>query len=496
LELSSIPALNIEKRLGYLSRYPHGCLEQTTSAVFPQLYLSNVMSLSEKQQKKSEFHVRKAIEKLQRFQNADGDFSYWPGNGSNNKNEWASIYAGHFLIEAKKLGYVVPNNLLRKWLKYQSTKSQNYVTSSQNYSHTQAYRLYALALSGKPQLGAMNRMREAANVAGAKTLNKKARWLLASAYQAASQPAAAEALIQGMSLDSVDKVEASDKTFSSTLGDLGLRLESLVALNKKQDANKLLEQIASQMNSDEYQNTQGIAWALMSVARYLDGDTSSFTAKLNEGETATEINSKQAVNRSRLVNPDADIKVQNTSKIKLFANLVSSGVPSAGDEITQQNGLEMMVYYASRDSGNDENWKKIEKEQTNWQVKQGNDALIVAIVKNTSKRDLENIALTIPAAAGFEILEGTEQAKKGSQYDYRDLRDDRANYYFSLKKNESKEFTLLANASYKGRYYQPAIFAEAMYEGKVKATQKGLWLDIAKEIKPKTDATTTVVDAK
>ena len=39
LEASSIPPLNLEKRLGDLIRYPYGCLEQTTSTLFPQFFL-------------------------------------------------------------------------------------------------------------------------------------------------------------------------------------------------------------------------------------------------------------------------------------------------------------------------------------------------------------------------------------------------------------------------------------------------------------------------
>ena len=480
VELSSVPSLNLERRLSYLTRYPHGCLEQVTSAVFPQLYLSNVMTLTDAQQKESEHHVRRAIDKLQRFQNGAGNFNYWPGSSTNHNNEWASIYAGHFLIEAKKLGYVVPSNMFRKWLKYQSNTAQQYIAGNQRYSHIQAYRLYVLALAGNPQLGSMNRLREAANLDNTNTLNNKARWLLASAYQAASQPKAAEALIQGMSLE-VAAVDRSDQTFSSTLGDLGLRLENLVALNKKQDADKLLEEIAAEMAGDAYQNTQGIAWALMSVARYLDGDTSNFTAKLDEAGTITEINSTKSFLRSRLVKPDANITIENTSKGKLFANLIISGVPIAGDEIDQTNGLSMKIDFSSRDDNDKNSWLN-NNQQSEWKLIQGNDARIAVTVSNTSKHRVDNIALTIPAAAGMEILSTTEQEqnKAKNKYDYRDLRDDRIHYYFSLKKGETKTFELMANASYQGRFYQPAITAEAMYDGKIKATQKGRWLDIVK----------------
>ncbi len=37
LELSSIPSADLTRRMEYLVRYPHGCIEQITSGAFPQL---------------------------------------------------------------------------------------------------------------------------------------------------------------------------------------------------------------------------------------------------------------------------------------------------------------------------------------------------------------------------------------------------------------------------------------------------------------------------
>ena len=475
LELSSVPSLNLQKRLNYLIRYPHGCLEQTSSSAFPQLYLSRITQLSDQQKKDAQHHVQKAIEKLQRFQIGSGDFSYWPGG--NYQNDWASIYAGHFLLEAKKLGYLVPTELITNWLNYQEGAAQRYVTGSDQYSHTQAYRLYVLALNGKPQLGAMNRLRETANTSTVSNnkLNKKARWLLASAYQAASQVEAAKALIQGM-LPEVATVERPDNTFSSTLGDLGLQLESLVALNKKQDANQLLERIAEEMSGDNFQSTQGISWALMAFSRYLGGDTSKFTATLTQDGAESSISSDKVISTTKLIKADAQFKVENTTGVKLFANLLSKGVPVAGNEISQSKGLELDVDLDIRDTNDRKKWISSDSKP----LAQGTDARITVTIKNTSNHNAENIALTIPVAAGMEILSASEQADSKSKYDYRDLRDDRIHYYFSLNKGQVKTFELLANASYQGRYYQPAINVEAMYDGNMKALAKGHWIDIVK----------------
>ena len=50
IEFSSVPSIGLEKRLDYLISYPHGCIEQTTSGAFPQLYVDNLIDLSKERQ--------------------------------------------------------------------------------------------------------------------------------------------------------------------------------------------------------------------------------------------------------------------------------------------------------------------------------------------------------------------------------------------------------------------------------------------------------------
>ena len=479
LEISSVPSLNLEKRLRYLVRYPHGCLEQTTSSVFPQLYLNNVMSLDKQRKQDIEYHVNRGIERLRRFQNGEGNFNYWPGG--NDSNEWASVYAGHFLIEAKKQGYSVPADLLSDWLTYQVDTAQSYVAGSEKYSHVQAYRLYVLALAGEAQMGAMNRLRESSK------LNNKARWMLASAYQRASQPDAAKSLVQGLQVDP-ESVVFPDNTYSSTLGNLGIQLDSLIALDKKQDANLLLERIAEEMDGDRYQNTQGIAWALMSVSRYLGGDTSHFSANVQQGATSKSIESKKAFASTKLGFQDV-LKVENTSGIKLFATLINQGVPNAGDEQAVEKGLSLRTYFetrVSKASGSDkkEKWQALDISKP---VLQGSDIRIKVTVSNNSNRRVKNIALTIPVAAGMEIVRSeapaaSDNSRFGNHIDYKDVRDDRVHYYFALNHNEMITFKIVVNASYQGRYYLPAINVEAMYDGNQQARQVGRWLEIVKNL--------------
>ena len=108
LEVSSIPSLNLEKRLRYLVQYPHGCVEQTTSAVFPQLALNDLLDLNEGWKKEIERNVKTGIQRLRSFQTSEGGIAYWPGE--THSDEWATNYTGHFMVEAQNSGYSLPIN--------------------------------------------------------------------------------------------------------------------------------------------------------------------------------------------------------------------------------------------------------------------------------------------------------------------------------------------------------------------------------------------------
>jgi len=100
LEVSGIPPIDAGRRLRYLVTYPHGCIEQITSAAFPQLFLADVMDLDDKTRAATEMNIKTALRKLQSFELSGGGFAYWPGNQQ--INSWSNSYAGTFLLEAEK----------------------------------------------------------------------------------------------------------------------------------------------------------------------------------------------------------------------------------------------------------------------------------------------------------------------------------------------------------------------------------------------------------
>lgn len=497
LELSLMPPMNLQNRLQYLIGFPHGCVEQTTSKALPQLFLPALTNLSEKQLLESQNNVGAAIDKLSRYQASSGGFSYWPGQG--NIHDWASSYAGHFLLLAKDQGYDVPQKMLSDWQANQSRAARAWTASaSNNNSHAssykeQAYRLFTLALSsqsgGNSEIGAMNRFRQQSD------LDNLSRWLLAAAYQLSGQQEAANTLARSASLVMnaySDSDVNRDNSFGSTLRDEAMLLISLLVLEDNENAALLAARISNELVKDNRAySTQTTAFALMAMARYAQqaenlqqGDLAS-TLLLNWQGNEQTLNLTKAINFLPLaLEPNAgstaELEIKNTSPLPVYAQLMSQGIPELGKELPVSNELAVEVKYFD---GSKESAKKSIDLST---VQQGQDILVVVNVTNKSIYPLDYLALTVPVASGFEIRNtesntgGINPDIENGVYDYQDIRDDRIYTYLKLAVGESKTLEFRINATYQGRYYQPAVLINDMYDESRAARNTGHWVQIAR----------------
>ena len=118
---------------------------------------------------------------------------------------------------------------------------------------------------------------------------------------------------------------------------------------------------------------------------------------------------------------------------------------------------------------------------------QGTNFKIEVTVENPGLAgDYNELALTQIFPSGWEIintrLEESEPIQGGSPEEkYTDIRDDRVLKYFDLKAKEKKTFTVLLNASYRGRFYMPALSVEAMYDNSRYARIAGDWIEVVIE---------------
>lgn len=475
LEISSLPPVNLGQRLKYLMQYPYGCIEQTTSAVFPQLYLDQVKVLTDGESERIQTNIKAGIERLKTFVHRDGGFAYWPG--ADDSDSWGSTYAGHFLVEAEAKGYYVPNDMIRRWKKYQKSQAQNWRKNAAYGSSElmQAYRLYTLALAGDADLASMNRLREQTAVPPV------AMWMLAAAYAKAGQPEAAKKLIANLTIV-VKPYQELAYSYGSDVRDKAIMLETLVMLDERTKAFELLKEISKALsNSNSWMSTQSVAWSLKAVGAFA-GNEKRGEIKFNYSYNGKDVNANTQLPISQVA-LDVDgvktrgLKVTSQSSGTMFARLIIEGTPTRGEEKEGEANLLMNVSYTDTD-GN-----KIDPSR----LEQGKEFMAVVSITNPGVRgNIKNMALKQIFPSGWEInnlrFEEVENRVNSDKPTYQDIKDDRVYTYFDLRPNERKTFRVLLTASYAGEYYLPGVSCEAMYDNGIYSMKKGFDVAVVKPV--------------
>jgi hypothetical protein len=478
LEAFSIPPFDFGRRLKSLLRYPHGCIEQTTSTAFPQLYLADIMDVNEKMLEMTEGNIKAAIDRLGSFQLASGGFSYWPQATA--ENDWGTSYVGHFFLKAKEKGYKVPQRWIDKWIKYQRKTARRWTGSSyESEWHrralfmSQAYRLYTLALAGEHEMGAMNRLREKNNTG-------MASWHLIAAYALAGKEDIAIEMSEEMNMDTPSYQTGHFYTYGSSIRDKAIILETMTLIDRKETAIPLLRQISEQLSSQRWLSTQSTAYCLMAISEYLsDNNTSdkvSFDYKWDSDEFVHAETSHPVANiyREQEDQETTNIEVQNRGESTLYIRIANTGIPLAGEEQASSNNLRMSVEYQDMD-GN-----RLDVSE----LKQGTDFIAIVNVANPGTLGYySDLALTQIFPSGWEIQNMRMFGSSIGSFDrpmYQDIRDDRIYSYFNLSVFNPVRFGVKLTATYAGDFYLPGISCDAMYREDIQAVVPGQWVKVSR----------------
>jgi uncharacterized protein YfaS (alpha-2-macroglobulin family) len=465
IELSTLPPMDFTSRLQYLIRYPHGCVEQTTSAAFPQLFLGDIFDLTYERKKKIQANVEAAIKRLGGYQLPNGGFAYW--SGQNYANDWGSSYVGHFLLEAEKRGYVTPIGFKSGWVSYQQQAAKQWRKTQYNSDLAQAYRLYTLALAGNPDVSAMNRLRETPG------LSNEGKHRLAAAYALIGQKTAAKAILAESNID-FQPVRYDYQTYGSPERNRAMALETFTILEDKTNAQELAKSVAATLSGDRWMSTQSTAYSLLAMAKFanLVGGKELNVSYTVNGKIETISSKKALAGRTITIKKGTnDLSFTNNRESTLFVRVVNSGILPVGEELEEQRNLTAIVKYKNR------NGQSIDVSQ----IAQGTDFVAEVTITNKKGDRVRDIALAEIFPSGWEIV-NTRFTDFGSfganKVTYTDLRDDQANFYFDLKGYESKTVRVLLNASYLGKYYLPGVQCEAMYDNDYLVRSKGQWVEV------------------
>jgi len=470
LEVSSLQSINFSERMQYLIRYPHGCVEQTTSSVFPQLYLSDVFDLNKDRKDEIQKNVQIAINKLAKFQKSNGGFSYW--QGGNSVDDWATSYVGHFLLEAEKKGYLLPINLKSKWISYQKNIAKNWRKNTQHTDLAQAYRLYSLALANQSDMASMNRLRESEN------LSNQAKFRLAATYALAGNQKSVATTILASITETVE-VDTTNhaNTYGSNNRNRAMSLETYVLLEDYTASKEIADILAVELASKSYMSTQTTSYCLLAMSKYaklVGGKGIKANYNVNSTKNVTIKTDKTLASRELLVEEGTNtIRLENDKNNIIYVRLLNTGILPIGEEKVIKKNLITSVDF--------KNEKGIKVDPTT--IQQGTDFVAEITIKNAKANSVKDIALSSIFPSGWEIV-NTRFTDFGSfaenKVTHEDIRDDRINFYFDLKANQSKKLRVLLNASYLGKYYLPGIQCEAMYDENYMTRTKGQWIEVIK----------------
>lgn len=468
LVISNSPMAEFTEDLDYLLRYPHGCVEQTVSAVFPQLYFQDlsrqVLSYSDEgKNKNNNYYITEAIKKLQLMQLYNGGLTYWPGGGY--ESWWGSVYAAHFLYEAQKAGFEVDQGFYDRLLDYLVTKLKTKETIWYYYNSTRRkiahkeipYSLYVLAMAGKPQQSTMNYYKS-----NMSDLSLDGKYMLAASYAIIGDDKKYREVLPGSFSGEISK-RVFGGSFYSYIRDEALALNVLVEVDKDNpQIGTMAKHLTNAMKTSRYLNTQERTFgflALGKIARQNANSDIKATVKSNGKSLGTFSNQTATFTADQLALGDIEIETSGSGNLYYFWN--TEGINADGSYREEDSYLKVRKEFYDR-NGNRLYSNTFEQ----------NDLVVVKLsIASLNGENVENVAMTDILPAGFEIenpriseVPGTDWIKNANRPTYSDIRDDRITFFLDTGTKERKYYYVVRAVS-KGTFQMGPVGADAMYDG-------------------------------
>lgn len=468
LDISAVGSLGIENRIQDLLEYPHGCVEQTTSGAFPQLFLGDLLpDATAAQKKRAEANVRAAIERLNRFQTPSGGLSLWAGESR--PYEWGTLWAARFLALARARGYDVPATQWDPLFAHLSKAAKSWtpgVYASAWDTVTQVDRLDVLALAGKAELAEMNRLKGA-------QLPGLSRWILAAAYASAGQQDVAAQLARTAGVAPLSSGRMLGDWLGSPIRDQGRILEAMVRTGQTTQAPALFQNLRKSLASSYWFSTQEAGVTLWSFSSWLGklpkGAESAVEWRLAGGSWNRLTTTKGTAGVSLPDAPTGLLEVRSLSAKPVEVLVSRRGIDAPGMEPQTKPGNLQIVRTWRTASG-----AVVDPSR----VPQGTELVCEVTVANRSGQKLTNVALSQLFPGGMEIrndrLEASSAgAETAGGFERVEFRDDRVIHYMTLGSGDSRKVQVKLRAAWAGKYILPAAAVEALYDAQYSAWAKG-----------------------
>ena len=471
LTLSPFPNIRFADSLRYLIRYPHGCLEQTTSKVFPLLYFSDLARSIEPMlatEDAVDHHITSGITRIESMLKSDDRFAYWPGGSY--VNPWSSIYASHFLVEARKAGYEVADRVydaMLNGLKTQAKFSPNMEDSNEaqeirNKISLVTYAAYVLAAAGHPDRGTMHYLKNR----GLSGLSDYSHFQLAGAFALSGELETALSMLPVSVAPTFNKGNGQRETggtLNSPIRAQAIMLDVLAEVNANHPSIPMLVQNLNEAASEgnRWATTQENAFAFLALGKILKKQMDrNYTGTLTRnGEHFADFDATEICYTDKAWD---GTRVQLSVKGEGSCYYYWSAFGIQRDSFIEEYERELQVRrrYFNKDG-----------EERSGTFVHG-ELLIAEVNVKSLTANLENVVVVDMLPTGFEIENPRLESRAGIPWlktqdfkpDYIDIRDDRLIFFGTFPRQRERKFYYALRAVTRGEFTLPPIVAEAMYD--------------------------------
>jgi uncharacterized protein YfaS (alpha-2-macroglobulin family) len=478
IAVSSSLTRSIFDSLGYLVKFPYGCVEQTMSRFLPASLVAKTLTGLDKSDpklaKKLPKVIKAGLERLYNFQHDDGGWGWWQHD---NTNDFMTAYVIFGLSTAKSSGYKIDGKVLSRGAAYLKGR----VNKLRSNPALHAYALYALSLVGKIPSAEIDH-----SLSNIKKLNSYGLALLSLAYSRKGDASSASYVLKRLHAR-LTSVQGGEQAYFPGKGTLrgwaedgveatAVALRALIeAKAYKKDWPRIARWLLNNRKGKRWRSTRDTAQAILALSSFAtavgDGKGTRKVQVLVNGRvlktvtlTANDARNNGlsvVLNDARLRKGVKYVSVRNLSKgpiyygIQLKYRTEETNIPAGGSGILSIR----RAYYKVIRRGSSVRFRRIRSGQP---VKAGTEVEVRLTIRGKNK--LSYLLFADRKPAGLEPVKIKSGAPMLPWLSHQEFRDTHVAFFAgTLKRNQTYKLKYRMRAERPGRYRTLPTVGGPMY---------------------------------
>lgn len=474
LRVASLPPIDFTSHFNALRAYPYGCLEQTTSGVFPQLFVNSELirrfGLPESTPQSRQQALQLAVSRVLGMQKYNGGFGLW--NNESAEEHWLTVYVLDFLLRAQQAGYQVPaaglNEAMQRVSEYLRSPSQLEYLSARSQFAVRAYAAQVLSQAEQASLADLRSLFDyQRGNAGFLGLIQLGLALDKSGDSNRGERALTAGLVAAMQPD------YRYVSYGSKVRDLALAIFWLLEAERPSEYwIELLDNLQEQLGKRRWLSTQERNALFLAGQALVAKGEQPLDLTLLLGSEQVSLQAVEGYARSlQGEQAAAPLKIENTGTTDAYVSLRLNG-RTATEPSAHNQGIQVQRRFYDADG-------VAFADQQNLQLQSGQQVLVELSVMADANRPHGLVVDLLPAGLELEnqnlndaysisdlSVEGTRLADllAGVEINHQEYRDDRFVAAVSLYADRPVRLFYLARAVVAGEFKLPPTFAEDMYQ--------------------------------